>query len=148
MKSLLVIGYGNTIRSDDGAGPAAAKALRDRHPDIDCIAVHGLEPVLAETLSHYDQVVFIDAAEGIERTTFSTLRPVDLALAGGTHASSPGALLRMSADLYNRLPEATMIRIPAYDMGFGESLSDKTRLAVGECVAGFERRFTCTAAAW
>jgi hydrogenase maturation protease len=148
MNNLLVIGYGNTIRGDDGAGPAAAKALRDLYPEMDCIAVHGLEPVLAETIGHYDIVVFIDAAVGIDRMSFSALTINGGQGAAGTHTQSPESLLRLSRDLYNKTPQAVIVRIPAFQTGFGETLSAGTESAVAQCIDEFNRRFGQSSVSW
>ncbi len=50
---VLVIGYGNALRGDDGAGPAAAAALRDQLPlrIADVRFFHQLLPELSEVLS-------------------------------------------------------------------------------------------------
>ncbi len=141
MSGLLVIGYGNTVRSDDGAGPAAARAIRDRYPEVDCISIHGLEPVLAETIGHYDHVVFIDAAIGIERMSISSVEPARSAEAHHTHMQSPESLLRMSKDLYDTAPSAVIIRIPAFVTDFGETMTRGTETAIGECIEEFGRRF-------
>jgi hydrogenase maturation protease len=40
---LLVIGYGNELRSDDGVGPRVARAVAEwRLPGVEAIAVHQL----------------------------------------------------------------------------------------------------------
>jgi hydrogenase maturation protease len=148
MNNLLVIGYGNTIRSDDGAGPAAAKAIRDRYPDVDCIAVHGLEPVLAETIGHYECVVFIDAAVGIDSMSISAVTPSPCGSAEGTHTHSPESLLRLSIDLYNKTPEVLTFRLPAYHMEFGEIFSAATGAALKQCVDEFGKRFAGSFATW
>ena len=60
---LLVIGYGNELRGDDGVGPRVARAVSDwRLPGVTALAVHQLAPELAEPLSLSDAAVFVDAA--------------------------------------------------------------------------------------
>ena len=62
MMKTLVIGYGNMLRCDDGAGPQAADRIAATYPHIDCLSLTELTPELAETVSHYDRVLFVDAS--------------------------------------------------------------------------------------
>ena len=47
----LVIGYGNTLRSDDGAGVIAATRLAEKSSTHQVIAVQQLTPHLAENIA-------------------------------------------------------------------------------------------------
>jgi hydrogenase maturation protease len=61
--TVVVIGYGNTLRGDDGAGPAVAQAIADRAlPGVRSLAVPQLTPELAEIVAEANLVVFVDAA--------------------------------------------------------------------------------------
>ncbi len=62
MNRTLVIGYGNTLRGDDGAGICAAERAARRFPGVDILTVHELQPELAETMCRYHDVIFLDAA--------------------------------------------------------------------------------------
>ncbi|MGF1587982.1 MAG: hydrogenase maturation protease [Pleurocapsa sp.] len=58
----LVIGYGNTLRSDDGAGQSAANQIAAWGlPNVRSLAVHQLTPELAEDIANADTVIFVDA---------------------------------------------------------------------------------------
>ena len=65
---VLVIGYGNLLRGDDGIGQILANGLEERiqHPSVKFLACHQLTPELAEPISRADTVIFIDAYEGEE----------------------------------------------------------------------------------
>src|ERR1043166_1662215 len=60
---VLVIGYGNTLRRDDGAGPAVASRLarRFQFTRCRCTTAHQLAPELAHDLLQTRRVLFIDA---------------------------------------------------------------------------------------
>jgi len=60
----LIIGYGNTLRGDDGFGWRAAEQLAASHSigDVEVQTQHQLTPELAQTMSEADTVVFLDAA--------------------------------------------------------------------------------------
>ena len=55
----LVIGYGNSLRGDDGAGPYAARLLQNMNDEggWDIVACHQLTPELAETISRASLVI-------------------------------------------------------------------------------------------
>ena len=61
-KKVLVIGYGNICRLDDGLGPCLVAQLeKERIPNTDiesCLMIHVEH---ADQISRYDVVVFVDA---------------------------------------------------------------------------------------
>ena len=60
---LLVIGYGNTLRGDDGVGPRAAEAIATLAlPGVRALVCPLLTPELAEAVSQAGVVIFVDAA--------------------------------------------------------------------------------------
>lgn len=132
--STLVIGYGNTIRSDDGAGQAVAEALATHAlPGVRTQTVHQLTPDLAADLATVDRVIFVDAVPWLEDTPPTVqIQPLKPQLTNTSlgHHCEPAALLALSAALYNHVPEAYWVLIPAVSLEFGETLSEQTRLAV------------------
>ena len=61
----LVIGYGNTLRSDDAVGPTAVEELDRLHlPGVHTLSYPLLTPEAAEPVSRAREVIFIDAATG------------------------------------------------------------------------------------
>ena len=139
MNRTLIIGYGNTLRGDDGAGVRAAELAADRIPGVDCVCLHELQPELAEQISRYDEVFFLDATIGSTCLRHSTLKP-DSSTLNGMHALSPATLLSLSKALYRRIPvTATLIEIPAWQCDFGETLSAPTQTFVNACVDTLQR---------
>ena len=60
---LLIIGYGNTLRRDDGVGPKVAEAVAALAlPGVRALAYPLLTPELAEAVSQARVVIFVDAA--------------------------------------------------------------------------------------
>src|SRR5690348_4191750 len=90
--AVLVIGYGNPLRRDDGVGWAVASGLAGR---FETIAVHQLTPELAEPISRARHVVFVDAecgpAAGAVRTCDVAPAASDRALMA--HHLGPAQLL-------------------------------------------------------
>ncbi len=87
---VLVIGYGNALRSDDGVGWHAAALLADdpRLAGIDVLALHQLSPELALDMSRASLVILVDAGVDDPPGTIAVLRP---AAAGDAAGADPGA---------------------------------------------------------
>ena len=58
----LIIGYGNTLRQDDGVGRYLAEQIAEEQwPECQVLSVHQLTPELAASIAEVEQVIFIDA---------------------------------------------------------------------------------------
>jgi hydrogenase maturation protease len=121
---LLVIGYGNTLRQDDSAGPRVAEkvgALKLR--GVRTLVVPQLSPEHAEALAGARSVVFVDAAVGADKgVRLRRLVPGDSSHVT-THAAEPRTLLALAREVYGRAPQGWMLTIPAVQLGFGEEVS-------------------------
>jgi hydrogenase maturation protease len=138
VNQILVIGYGNTLRGDDGAGVAAAKRIAERFPQVDVMTVHQLQPELAETITWYDTVFFIDASVSVREIQITALAPEQEPRPGGTHATTPAMLVALSSELYSRRPDNVFLgAVPASVCDHGESFSSLTAKKVEECVDRF-----------
>jgi hydrogenase maturation protease len=130
---LLVVGYGNTLRRDDGVGPrvvetVAALAL----PGVRTLACPLLTPELAEPVSQAGAVIFVDAAVDAPREVqIRKLAPAESSQVMA-HAARPATLLALARDVFGHTPEAWWLTIPVEDLGIGEELSPLAR-------RGFER---------
>ncbi len=150
-RGALVIGYGNTLRSDDGAGPFVARALEARVPaGTRILDAHQLTPEMAIDISVATRVVFVDAidvARGLARresapqesgSRVSRLEPEPGADPLNPHASDPGSLLWLAKTLFGGAPEAWLVAIPGTEFGFGETLSPGTARASADAIAQVE----------
>ncbi len=121
---LLVIGYGNTLRGDDGVGPRLAETVAALNlPGVDSLAYPLLTPELAEPISRAERVVFVDAATDAPREV--QLRKLAPAASSQimAHAAKPDTLLAVARDLFGHAPEAWILAIPVKDMSIGETLT-------------------------
>lgn len=138
--SILVIGYGNTLRRDDAVGRLAAETVASWGlPGISVHSTHQLEPELAGPISRAGLVVFIDAffsAGGSQAHPGVRVTPVTPSgnlLA--THAADPAGLLQLASGTFGTCPPAWLVAIPASDLGFGDGLSRQAWVALEEAVA-------------
>jgi hydrogenase maturation protease len=139
MNETLVIGLGNTLRCDDGAGIVAAEMIGRANPGVDCLLLQELYPETADAVAEHRCVVFIDAAVDVSCLTVSELLPDDRGTPVGTHSLTPAKLLVLSRDLSGCVPQSILIRIPASRFDFGEMLTPPTAAAVEQCVAQFNQ---------
>jgi hydrogenase maturation protease len=132
---LLVVGFGNTLRCDDGVGPRVAEAVELLGlTGVLTLSCHQLTPELAYPVSMAGNVVFVDAAVDEPGTlSMRRLEPMDSSLVL-EHAPDPRTLLALSRDAYGRAPSAWMITVPAEVLGFGEELSPVARRGVRKAV--------------
>jgi hydrogenase maturation protease len=121
---LLVIGYGNTLRRDDGVGPKVAEAVAALNlPGVRTLACPLLTPELAEALAQARLVIFVDAAvdtpQGVQ---LRQLTPADSSQIMA-HAAGPATMLALARDVFGHAPEAWWLTIPVKDLGIGEEFS-------------------------
>lgn len=128
MNKTLVIGYGNTLRGDDGAGIAAVGNLKNNYPHFDFLTLHQLTLELIETILNYETVYFIDASVDVSEVTQINLQPEISKEILNTHIVTPQNLLNTCLYLYGKVPRETILfHIPAYEFGFSEELSVPTQ---------------------
>ena len=145
----LIVGYGNPLRGDDGAGYVAAEMLRERihDPSIEILCEQQLLPELMEPISRAAGVIFIDASVSGRAGKFSRipLRPAP-ACSRFTHHATPESLLAGAQSLYGHTPEATLYTIPGRNFEMGQELTPSVRRAVNELVATLEKELAPHAA--
>jgi hydrogenase maturation protease len=130
----LMIGYGNSLRSDDGAGQAVAEAIADRSlPGVRVLSVHQLTPDLAADMATVDRVFFVDAVPWADdappRVQIQSIDPHPPNNSLGHHCD-PGSILALSGLLFHHIPDAYWVLIPALNFEFGETFSEVTQMAI------------------
>lgn len=140
----LVIGYGNTLRSDDAAGQRIAEAVAAWNlAQVRSLSVHQLTPELAEPLSAARQAIFVDVYVADESKTavqvieLSPLTVLDRTKLG--HQVDPQALLTLAQQLYGAAPPSWWILVPAVNFEFGEQLSAVTAAGVATALEHIQR---------
>jgi hydrogenase maturation protease len=131
MNPVLVLGIGNTLRSDDGAGVRAAELIGSRFPRVDVETVHQLTPDLAERIHSYQRVIITDASMRADEVTVRRLEPGSGPPTMHSHESSVEDLLAFCRSLYGEAPEEiVLVEIPVSSFEFGETLTPRTSGAV------------------
>jgi len=147
MPHVLIIAYGNPLRSDDGVAWRAAEVLRQKFSpaEIEIHCLHQLAPELAETVSRVPCAIFVDAVSSPEGTPgeirveeLSGNDPADSAT-HFSHSLSPHAAIRLAETLYGAKPQAFAVTVTGQNFDHGEALSPAVAAALPDLVARIER---------
>ena len=126
MSRVLIIAYGNPLRSDDGIAWRAADELKRKAGSAaaEIICVHQLMPELAEQVSHAENVIFLDASCKGEPGTI-TCQPVSAQSTDAQfwHQLTPDSLLALSAQLFGTAPRAFSASFSGESFDHGDTLS-------------------------
>lgn len=131
---LVVIGFGNDMRHDDGAGVVAVQRLADvvDHPRLTLMTVDQLTPELADDLKDATHVIFVDAEAGISpgRVDIHPVHTVDAQSKALAHTLSPDDLMAVCRGMYANTPRAIAVGIGISDIQHGRALSPVVHFAV------------------
>jgi hydrogenase maturation protease len=135
MNPVLVIGYGNTLRGDDGAGVIAAGRAHDLVEGVDVVTAHQLQPEHAEAVAGHRCVVFVDASVRRHTLGVTEIGPLERSPRGSTHSLSPAGLLALAQEVFGETPERSLLlEIPALSMEFGDGLTPETSACLEEAL--------------
>jgi hydrogenase maturation protease len=124
-KTILVIGYGNSLRGDDIAGQRVADLIATWElPNLQALAVHQLTPELAEQLAMVDLTIFVDAYAASTGHSVC-VHPVELAKTGITtgHWCEPSVLLAITQALFGYHPQSWWVTVPGVNFEVSDRLS-------------------------
>jgi hydrogenase maturation protease len=159
LKKILILGYGNADRQDDGVAWHVLNGLAGRlgraasvspdegfstfklpseegGSDRELLFVLQLTPEMAEIISEFDRVCFIDAHTGNVPGEVNLSRvEAEFQASPFTHHLTPQSCLALCAALYSKQPEAILVSVRGYEFGFDRSLSPQTSQHVEAAVA-------------
>ena len=124
---ILVYGYGNPGRGDDGLGPALVAALEPlAAAGLTCESDYQLAIEDAATLAAYDVVVFVDAdMSGPAPFWFDRVEP-SRELSFSSHSATPGQVVGLAREMFGAQVKAYALGIRGYRFGeLGDSLSEQ-----------------------
>jgi len=132
---ILIIGYGNTLRGDDGVGPRVVEAVEKLQlPNVRTLICQQLSPEHADPIARTETVIFVDAS--VDAPKEVQLRPLE---PGETsqlmaHAADPRTMLALARDVFGHAPKAWWLTIPAEKMEFSEQFSVEAQRGFREAV--------------
>jgi hydrogenase maturation protease len=143
MPRVLIIAYGNPLRSDDGVAWHAAKQLSEKFSQEqgEIQVQHQLGPELAESISRSSLTIFIDASSGTGRIGEVRVQRLEAHSTDAPrfcHSLSPSAVLAMAKQLYGTTPNAFSVTATGENFEHGEHLSPSLQAAVPELIRRVE----------
>ena len=126
-KSVLIIGYGNPSRLDDGLGPRFIEILAEKklpHVQLESSMMLNIEH--ADQIKNYDLAIFVDAdVSADEAFNFKQIQP-QASNRPSSHHLKPEALLDLSQKLFQARTVGYILGIRGYNFeGFGENISEQ-----------------------
>jgi hydrogenase maturation protease len=135
---VLVVGYGNSLRTDDGIGWHAAGLLAGdpRLAGARVLAQYQLVPELAEDVSRASLVVLVDAAAQGHPGSLSVRRvqPRPPTPTTWSHHLDPETLAGLAEALYGAIPPIVLVSVAAGSLAEGDGLSSTLTQVLPEVV--------------
>jgi len=145
---VLIVAYGNPLRSDDGLAWRVADALEVKLSswEVEILRLHQLTPELAERVSRANAVIFVDAASANGERCPGEIRIEEIqAEEAGlctqsrfSHHLTPGVVVAMAAQLYGAKAKGFTVTLTGQNFGHGEFLSPAVHDALPEFVTRIE----------
>lgn len=130
---ILIYGYGNPGRQDDGLGNYFVEKVKQwveaiGLKNISFDSNYQLNIEDAAEISDKDIVVFVDASrENIESFILDEITP-DAKVEFSMHAVSASYVVHLSHEIYNKSPKSFLLHIKGYEWEFLEGISEKALL--------------------
>ena len=137
-KQLAIIGLGNPLRGDDGAGCRVVGELERRElpPGIELLDGGAIGLGLLDLLEGWERVILVDSAEmGRRPGEFVRFTPDDILLASTSghfsfHHAGLADVLALAGALGRALPEMVIFGVQPAGVGWGEGLSPAVETAL------------------
>ena len=124
---VLLCGIGNSGRSDDGLGWAFVETI-EKHGNFkgEIIQRYQLQVEDAELISHFDEVLFVDATvENLKNGFLLKDVPPAKEFAFTTHELPPETVVGLCKEMYDKSPKAFILLIEGVDWELNIGMSKK-----------------------
>ncbi len=139
-KKILILGYGNPARADDGLGPALAEIIESKN--ISAVTVEADYQLAVEDSSgvaENDIVIFADAStNAVQPFTFE---PVEAKYSEdfSTHSVEPACIMALAESLFGSKVKGYILGIRGYEFdNFSEGLTKKAKANLQKAVCFIE----------
>lgn len=126
---ILVYGYGNPGRQDDGLGDAMVQLIENEQlPGVTTDSNYQLNIEDAALVAENDAVIFVDASVNCaEPFEFTKIEPAG-EIAFTTHAMSPQSVMALCEDVYGKSPPAYILAVRGYEWDMEMPISEQAAL--------------------
>lgn len=139
--TILLIGYGNPGRLDDGLGPALADVIEAKQFEgVTVDSNYQLSVEDADAIARHNYVLFVDAdVQGREPFWFGKVEP-QKEVSFSSHSIRPEALMDMANNLLDGNAQGYILGIRGYEFNeFGERLSAKAKANLDSAIEFVEK---------
>lgn len=145
-KRMLLIGYGNPARMDDGLGIALTKKIEALAiPGLTIESDYQLSVEDALMISQYDRVVIADATldKDIKSFSFQRILPDKKAnIPFSSHSVDPKQLVTLASTMFKTKTEVYLLGIRGYEFEmFQEQMTDKAKQNLDKAAQFLEKVF-------
>ena len=131
-----IFGIGNSARQDDGLGWAFLDEIKKSEVfKGELHYCYQLNIEDAEVISNAENVIFVDSFAGdLKENCILEECKMNGEITFTTHALNPEAVLALSNDVYNKKPNAYVLKIKGYKWDLEEGLSQRGKRNLNEAL--------------
>ena len=123
---ILVSGYGNPGRQDDGLGPVLIEKLEaDNIAGVDLDSNYQLNIEDAYDIAESEVVFFVDASIDCKEPYEFNKLDAESTITFTTHSMAPGSVLALCQEVFNKDVEAYVLAIRGYEWEFDTPMTAK-----------------------
>ena len=134
-KNILIIGIGNTLRSDDGIGAHICNLLEAKKLNgVETMIVQQLDITMAETIATFNKVIFVDAAVNEATVSFQPVLLNEPLSSSFTHHVNAAMLAGLAAKLYPGNTGYYLCTVGGNDFEMGTALSTTAQTTAKQAI--------------
>ncbi len=122
---ILIFGFGNPGRQDDGLGIALVDRLQQLElPHCTFEQNYQLNAEDALLISEYETVIFADASVAIQSVALTEIEPSH-EIGFTTHSMHPASVVALCNELYGKFPKCYLLEMRGFEWEMMEGLSER-----------------------
>ncbi|MBN1758749.1 MAG: hydrogenase maturation protease [Chitinispirillaceae bacterium] len=130
--SILIFGFGNPGRQDDGLGIALVDRLEPLDlPSCTFEQNYQLNAEDALLIADYDIVIFADASVAVASVALTEIEPSH-EIGFTTHAMHPSSVVGLCNELYSKFPKCYLLEMRGFEWEMKEGLSEEAEVVLRE----------------
>ena len=140
---ILIIGIGNSGRSDDGLGWAFLDRINDTLPDFfDIEYRYQLHIEDAELITKYNQVIFVDADKQLYKNGYHWKEGIPHSVQNfSSHALYPETVLYLAKEIYKKQISSYILGISGVNYQLNVGLSKKAQQNLLKALSFFNSKY-------
>lgn len=127
---ILIFGFGNPGRQDDGLGIALVDHLQQLDlPHCTFEQNYQLNAEDSLLISEYETVIFADASVAVESVALTEIEPSH-EIGFTTHSMHPASVVALCNELYGKFPKCYLLEMRGFEWEMKEGLSEEAEVVL------------------